>query len=142
MKQAGLDLPNQVQTAPENWTVSCVITGHLVAALRVQVVLRTADHSACLQVGRIAVQQRVVKRAEEAVTAALEGGAVLQAHYMRRAAKTGAWLTVLPSTVNGSELGDQEWRDALFLRYGLDTPELPNYCDGCEARFSISHSLD
>ena len=54
----------------------------------------------------------------------------------------GAWLTVLPSTVNGTELGAQEWRDALFLRYGLDPPYLPKYCDGCEARFSISRALD
>ena len=47
-----------------------------------------------------------------------------------------------PSTVNGTELGDQEWYDALFLRYGLDPPDLPTYCDGCQAKFSISHALD
>ena len=28
---------------------------------------------------------------------------------------TGSWLTMQPSTVNGKELGAQEWRDALFL---------------------------
>ena len=61
---------------------------------------------------------------------------------MQGAAKTGAWLKVLPSTVNGTELGAQEWRDALFLRYGLETTDLPKYCDGCEARFSISHAID
>ena len=61
---------------------------------------------------------------------------------MRRTAKTGAWLTVLPSTVNGTELGSQEWRDALFLRYGLEPPDLPSYCDGCNAKFTISHALD
>ena len=61
---------------------------------------------------------------------------------MRRAAKTGAWLTVLPSTVNGTELGAQEWCDALFLRYGLEPPDLPTHCNGCEARFTISHALD
>ena len=43
--------------------------------------------------------------------------------------KNGAWLTVLPSTVNGKELGAQEWRDALFMQYGLDPPDLPKYCD-------------
>ena len=37
VKQVGLDLPDPSQTAPKNWTASCVITGHLVAALRVQV---------------------------------------------------------------------------------------------------------
>ena len=59
------------------------------------------------------------------MTAALEGAPVLQARRMRQAAKTGAWLTVLPSTVNGTELGAQEWRDALFLQYGLEPPDLP-----------------
>ena len=49
---------------------------------------------------------------------------------------------MLPSTVNGTELGAQEWRDALLLRYGLDPPDLTKYCDGCEGRFSISHGLD
>ena len=32
--------------------------------------------------------------------------------------------------------------DALFLRYGLDPPELPKYWDGCNAKFSIFHFLD
>ena len=60
---------------------------------------------------------------------------------MRRAANTGAWLTVLPSAVNGTELGAQEWRDTLFLRYELDPPDLPTHCDGCDARCTISHIL-
>ena len=87
------------------------------------------------------MQYRGEKRAEETLTAALEGAPVLQERQMRRVAKTGAWITVLPSTVNRTELGAQEWRDALFLSYGLDPPDLPKYCDGCEGRFSISHAL-
>ena len=47
-----------------------------------------------------------------------------------------------PSTVNRTELGAQEWRDALFLRYGLETPDLPKSCNGCKVRISISHALD
>ena len=34
VKQAGLSLPYTTKTDPENWMVSCVITGNLVAALR------------------------------------------------------------------------------------------------------------
>ena len=78
------------------------------------------------------MRHRGEQRVEEALMAALEGALVLQARRMRRAAKTGAWLTVLPSTVNGTELGAQERRDELFLRYGLDPPDLPTHCDGCE----------
>ena len=44
VKQVVLALPDPSQTAPENWTASCVITGHLVAALRGQVEFQTADH--------------------------------------------------------------------------------------------------
>ena len=62
---------------------------------------------------------------EEALTAALEGDPVFHARRMQQAAKTGAWLTVLPSTVNRTELGAQEWRDAFFMRYGLEPPDLP-----------------
>ena len=43
-KQARLALPDLTQTAPENWTYFCVITGHLVAALRGKVEFRTEDH--------------------------------------------------------------------------------------------------
>ena len=55
---------------------------------------------------------------------------------MQRAEKTEAWLTVMPSTVNGTELGSQEWRDALFQRYGLEPPDLSTHW------FTISHALD
>ena len=71
VKQAGLALADPSHTAPENWTASCVITGHLVAALRGQVEFRTADHSACLREGRTAVRRRGEIREEEALTAAL-----------------------------------------------------------------------
>ena len=142
VKQAGLALPDPSQTAPENWTASCVITGHVVAALRGQVELRTADHSACLREGRTAVRRRGQIWAEEDLTAALEGALVLHARRLQRATKTRAWLTVQSSTVNGTELGSQELRDAIFLRYGLEPLDLPTYCDGCQAKFSISHALD
>ena len=56
MNQEGLDLPDPMKTAPENWTTSFVVTGHLVAALRGWEDFWTADHSDCLQEVRTAVQ--------------------------------------------------------------------------------------
>ena len=49
---------------------------------------------------------------------------------------------VQPLTINGTELGAQECKDALFLRYGLDPPYLPKFCDSCNAAFSIFHALE
>ena len=48
-KQAGLTLPDRTKTAPQNSTASCVITGHLVAAIMGLEEFRTADHSTCLR---------------------------------------------------------------------------------------------
>ena len=63
VKQAGMALPDPTQTDPENWQASCVITGHLVSALRGQVPFRTADHAACLRDGRPAVRRQNVAKA-------------------------------------------------------------------------------
>ena len=83
----------------------------------------------------MAVRQQGQRRAEESLTAALEGTPVLHTRRLQRATNTGAWLTVQPSTVNGTEMGAQEWRDALFLRYDLELPDLPTHCDDCQSKF-------
>ena len=69
VKQAGLALPEPNQIDHENWTASCVITGHLVTALRGQVEFRKADHSACLREVQTVVWRRIQQREEEAMAA-------------------------------------------------------------------------
>jgi hypothetical protein len=53
---------------------------------------------------------------------------------IRRGTETGAWLSVPPSTVSGTELSAQEFRDALSMRCGVR-------CDGCDAPFTLQHAL-
>ena len=65
----------------------------------------------------------------------------LDARQLRRGTKSASWLTLQPSTANGTELGAQEWQDALLLCYGIYTPYLPYHCNGCNATFSIYHAL-
>ena len=135
-------LPVPTRTAPDNWQASCVITGHLVSALRGQVPFRTADHAACLRDGRVAVRRQNVAKTMASLETTISGDPEVVTRRLRQATKTGAWLTVQPSTVNGMELGAEEWRDAAFLRYGLEPPDLPKNFDGCNARFSVCHSLN
>ena len=142
VKQVVLVLPDPTLTDPENWTESCVSIGHLVVALRGQVEFRTADHSACLREGRPEVRWRSTQWAKEALAATIAGALVQGARQLRRVTKIGAWMTVQPSTVNGTALGAQEWRDALFLRYGLTPPDLPKYFDDCNIKFTIFHALN
>ena len=73
VKQAGLALPDPTRTAPDNWQVSCVITGHLVSALRGQVTFRTADHAACLRDGRASVRRNSVAKAMASLEATIAG---------------------------------------------------------------------
>ena len=87
---------------------------------------RTADHSACLQEGQTTVWNRSAQRSEEALAAITAGAPVQYARQMQWAINTGYWMKVKLSTVNGIELGAQEWRYALFLQYGIDPPDLPN----------------
>ena len=141
VKQAGMALPDLTRTAPENWQASCVITGYLVSALRGQVPFRTADHAACLQIGRAAFRWQNMAKAMASPETTIAGAPAVVTCRLQRATKTGAWMTMQPSTVNGSELGAQEWQDAAFLRYGLEPPDLPKYCDGYNSRFLICHSL-
>ena len=49
---------------------------------------------------------------------------------------------MLSSTVNGTELGAQDWRYSLFLHYGMESPDLPDHCDCCGSALSICHALD
>ncbi len=58
-----------------------------------------------------------------------------------RRQETGAWLSVLPSTVNGTELSAKEFRDALTMRYGERPSNFPTHCDGCDAHFTLQHAL-
>jgi hypothetical protein len=49
----------------------------------------------------------------------------------------GQWLSVMPSTLNGTELSAQEFRDALLLRHARTPGDLPSHCDGCGAKFDV-----
>ena len=46
---------------------------------------------------------------------AWEAMTIDDALHMVRIMRKGAWLSMIPSTVNGTDLGAQEWRDPLFL---------------------------
>ena len=101
LKQAGLALPEPTRTAPDKSLSSCVITGHLVLALRGKVTFRTAHHAACLGDGRAAVRRKSVAKEMASLEATITRDLEVVTRQLRRATKTGAWLTMQPSTVNG-----------------------------------------
>ena len=66
----------------------------------------------------------------------------IDARRLGRIQRTGAWLLVIPLTINGTELGAQTWREYLFQSYGIDPPDLLSCCDGCGLAITICHTMD
>eukprot|EP00957_Ditylum_brightwellii_P050041 3793394-Ditylum_brightwellii.AAC.1 len=58
-----------------------------------------------------------------------------------RAMRTGAWLTVIPNSMNDTALLEEEFCDNIRLRYGMHPLHLPLRCNGCYAKFSVEHGL-
>ncbi len=141
VKKAGLAIPNPTTTAGDNWTATTVMCGHLIAAIHGTVESRSADHSAVMAAGKVKTQERKLSESTATLKTILSNLPDGQSRTIRRGEQTGAWLSVLPSTVNGTELSAQEFRDALLMRYGIAPPDLPACCDGCEAHFTLQHAL-
>ena len=121
---------------------SCVITGNLVEALRGMAKVRSGYHTLLMREGREEIRQKHGEAADTGLGEARTATCKPDAQQMGRIQRTGTWLSVLPPTVNGTELGAQEWRDSLFLRYGIDPPDLPSHYNSCWAAFSICNALD
>ena len=120
---------------------SCIITGYLIAALRGTAEFRSGDHALLMVGGRDEIQRWHAEEADKALGEAQATTFTEDPFRMGRITWTGVWLSVLPYTVNGTELGTQEWMDYLFLLYFINPPELPEHCDGFGAAFDIFHAL-
>jgi hypothetical protein len=57
-----------------------------------------------------------------------------------RATETGIWLNAIPSSLNGTILTADEFRDSTRIRLGLPLLHLPPSCDGCGEPFGLAHS--
>jgi len=65
-------------------------------------------------------------------------------HTLKRANKTGHWLSVMPSHVDGTILSSTEFDHALMLRYARVPSNLPTSCDryGESKKFDVKRALD
>ena len=103
---------------------------------------RSGYHALLMVEGREEIQLQHTEEYEIALGDTRATASKTDAQRMGKIHRTGAWLSMLPSTVNGTELGAQEWRDFLFLGYGIDPPDLTDHYNEYRAEFSICHALD
>jgi hypothetical protein len=141
VKFAGLAIPDPTVTAETNWSASTVICGHIIAAIRGTTIYRSADHLSVLKTGKAEIRKRRDDCSMDEMESILRTIPKGESRTIRRGRETGAWLSILPSTVNGTELSAQEFRDAISMRYGIVPSDLPHKCDGCDAPFTLQHAL-
>ena len=102
--QVGIALIDPTQTVKDNWMASCAITGHLFAALHGTSEFRLGYNYLLIGEGRYEIRQRHAEDVETALDEAQAAGSTEDAWRMGQITRTGAWLSVLSSTVNGTEL--------------------------------------
>jgi hypothetical protein len=118
VKHAGFAIPDPTTTATEYYEAgTLLVCSHLIEAIQGRVPFQHVDH---LSVRRATIQQlcsrKKTKHDQELATLLAD----IRCHTRRQietGKETGAWLTVLSSTINGTELLAQEFRDKLLIRY-------------------------
>jgi hypothetical protein len=115
---------------------------HILAAFRGVETFQSAKHKSVI--AEVKTELKLCNKAKcnsamNSLTSKLSNG---DRRTILRSRETGQWLSVLPSAVNGSELSDQEFPDALLLRHARNPPDPPPFCDGCNKKFSAGHALE
>jgi hypothetical protein len=141
VSQAGVGISNPTLTADDAHRTSVACTSHLSTTLREGQDLDAQVHSRHVGTER-RQSQRLRKKSGQASLAAVSAAAPKATQRrLSRARETGAWITSMPDSLNGTVLSAEEFRDSLRLRYGLKPHALPESCDGCGQRFSVGHAL-
>ena len=96
VKQAGISLSDPIRTTEANWTAPCMITGHLVAALRGTAEFRSGNHTLVMGEGRENILRIHAEEADTALEEVRAAASNPDARRMRWIQRTGAWLLVPP----------------------------------------------
>lgn len=135
-------IPNPVKSAEPNYKTSILASSHLLAAIRGVEEFRSADHASVMREVRSEVKTRNKAKNDKALNWIVSKLPCDDRRTIERGKQTGQWLSVLPSSVNGTELSAQEFRDSVMLRYARTPIDLPSLCDGCGETFSVRHGLE
>ena len=140
-KSGGIALPDPTKAAEKHHRASETCTGHIVGALLGRHPFRQAEHRLTLEGGKAEYMSRKLEEHDAEFEMLVRQRGVDEQKTLRRAPKTGAWLSISPTIVNGCGLGKVEWRDALNMRYARTPADFPKVCDGCGCKFSLAHAL-
>ena len=137
---AGIAITNPVTTSQSNYVASTIVCSHLIQAIQGKSEFCEMSHNGCL-LSRFKSAEMRVDAADEAHRILLETLPLPRdRRAIERGCKTGSFLSAVPSTINGSTLGEIEFQDSIRLRAALPLLNLPSHCDGCGENFTIAHA--
>jgi hypothetical protein len=141
VKQGGIAIRDPVAGAPRLHQASTDASARLVESLVSGDDLNCEAHARCVRAaGSLARAERAREGKEVLEETSQRGGRKAQKR-IERLEKSGSWLSCIPDRFSGNALTCLEFRDNLYLRYGLKITDLPSKCDGCGCRFSVEHGL-
>ena len=141
VSNGGLGILNPTDTAPHCHKTSKECTAPLVASLLKGTPFVLPEYIKSNREARTKAQTAREQREVGIFSRFLEPRPSHLQRRLQRTTETGAWLTTLPTWMNGTTLTAEEFRDSLRMRYGLQPHRLPSLCDGCQAPFSLQHAL-
>jgi hypothetical protein len=141
VKQGGLNLRDPAQSAARLHQSSVEACATLVASLRGDAQLDSLAHAQSVRQASTAARKERLEEEQGFVETMASTASRPVKKRLGRIGLTGAWLTQMPSKLNGTILSKDEFCDNVRLRYGLRPINLCERCDGCGAGFSVDHAL-
>ena len=143
VRLGGMGIRNPVTDSTKHYSRSRILTAHLIQCLKGEEDFDFNVHMASVRAYRREWKEEddaEGKRELEVMMA--EAPDESQRQQLVRGNHNGAWLTVKPTVNNGTDLAPQEFRDGLAIRFGKHPRDLPDICDGCGIKTSMSHALN
>jgi hypothetical protein len=142
VKHAGIAIEDPTATSDVFYEVSTLICSHLTAAVRGVEKFKHSTHMAIRKDTIAELRKRKTQRHDKELSSILAPLVCHTIQHLKTRTETGAWLSVMPSTVNGTELSTQEFRDKLLIRYARQPLDLPVLGGRCGCQFSVGHALE
>ena len=141
VNHSGLGITYPPFSADSAYNTSKAASRELVDSLIGGSALNCVGHRTCVRKASLAARHAKmhVELGELARRKELAGGQ--EKNRLHRETRNGAWLSDVPHRLNGMELYCEEFRDNIYLSYGLMPQDIPVICDGCGKKFSIEHTL-
>ena len=141
IRTGGLALPDPTETLTPSSSTSRKGTSHLTDSLLKLTDWDIDSHKETMKEAKSDYKSEKLKKAESEYKTLTSSTPPALERTISRGKQTGAWLSTIPSQVNGTCLSRDEWRDMACIRYGIRPESLPPKCDGCGKEATVEHLM-